>query len=227
MIKYDLGKIYKIVCNITGEIYIGSTIQTLALRLATHKHYNNTCTSKQIIERGDYSIELIENYTCNTRDELHSRERYYIDTLTCINNNKPLTDLERETYARDYRQRRQDYYKVKCRLWRQLHPEYMMFKCRAWREKKKAKSNSLALAKPVSSLPLVITYMSGIIQLPADPFEEVNDPHCRLEQSSDKYYNTIPFYENKMFTGNIYISDMTLDQQNEYDYNIKNICINL
>lgn len=217
MIKYDLGKIYKIVCNITGEIYIGSTIQTLALRLATHKHYNNTCTSKQIIERGDYSIELIENYPCNNRDELHARERYYIDTLTCINNNKPLTDLERETYARDYRQRRQDYYKVKCRLWRQLHPEYMMFKCKAWREKKKAKANT-------KCIDIVITYMSGVIQLPVDQASDFFTAHP-LEAVNEKYNNTIPFYENKMFTGKIYISDMSLDQQHEND--IKNICINL
>jgi predicted GIY-YIG superfamily endonuclease len=37
MNKYQQGKIYKIVCNETGDIYIGSTIEpTLARRLAKH-----------------------------------------------------------------------------------------------------------------------------------------------------------------------------------------------
>ena len=37
MVNYQLGKIYKIVCNETGEMYIGSTCEpTLARRLATH-----------------------------------------------------------------------------------------------------------------------------------------------------------------------------------------------
>ena len=37
MIDYSKGKIYKIVCNNTGLIYIGSTCEpTLARRLAKH-----------------------------------------------------------------------------------------------------------------------------------------------------------------------------------------------
>ncbi len=35
--KYLYGKIYQIVCNITGEIYVGSTITSLPKRLAVHK----------------------------------------------------------------------------------------------------------------------------------------------------------------------------------------------
>ncbi len=37
MPDYKLGKIYKIVCNITGKVYYGSTCEpTLARRLAKH-----------------------------------------------------------------------------------------------------------------------------------------------------------------------------------------------
>ena len=37
--KYQEGKIYKIVCNITGEVYYGSTIEKyLSSRLAKHKN---------------------------------------------------------------------------------------------------------------------------------------------------------------------------------------------
>ena len=35
--KYKNGKIYSIKCNITDNIYIGSTIQTLIKRLNDHK----------------------------------------------------------------------------------------------------------------------------------------------------------------------------------------------
>ena len=35
--RYEEGKIYKVVCNITGEEYYGSTIKTLKERLRLHK----------------------------------------------------------------------------------------------------------------------------------------------------------------------------------------------
>ena len=82
-LNYQNGKIYKIECNITNEIYIGSTCEpTLARRLTGHvaqyKRYKNckgnNVTSFKIIERGDYNIYLIENFPCTNRDELTKRE---------------------------------------------------------------------------------------------------------------------------------------------------------
>lgn len=35
--KYSRGKIYRLVCNKTGKVYYGSTIDTLIDRLAKHK----------------------------------------------------------------------------------------------------------------------------------------------------------------------------------------------
>ena len=82
--KYQEGKIYKIVCNISGEVYIGSTKNTLENRLG--KHICDThCMSKQIIERGDYEIILIKNYPCNSRYELEEEEAKYIRNNNCIN----------------------------------------------------------------------------------------------------------------------------------------------
>ena len=41
MVKdYQLGKIYKIVCNITGSVYIGSTCENRLSRRLSH-HVNN------------------------------------------------------------------------------------------------------------------------------------------------------------------------------------------
>lgn len=94
MVNYQFGKIYKIVCNITNKIYIGSTCEpTLARRLAKHvANYKQYIVNKQsyvsafdIIKSGDYQIILIENFSCNSKDELLARERYFTGVLDCIN----------------------------------------------------------------------------------------------------------------------------------------------
>ena len=94
MVNYNQGKIYKIVDNTNGNIYVGSTCEaTLAKRLAKHietfKSYkqgkSSYMSSYKIIQNGNYDIVLLELYPCESRDQLHSRERYYIETLNCIN----------------------------------------------------------------------------------------------------------------------------------------------
>ena len=98
MVNYQLGKIYKIVDNTNNNIYIGSTCEpTLARRLATHmgsyKNYleakKNNVTSFQIFANNDYEIILLELYPCNSKDQLHARERFYIESLKCVNKQYP------------------------------------------------------------------------------------------------------------------------------------------
>ena len=102
MPNYKDGKIYKIVCNITDECYIGSTTEpTLARRLSGHvgsyKSWkagkNKKVRSYDIIDRGDYKIYLIESYPCNSKDELISREGEIIRqnrmSCECINYSTP------------------------------------------------------------------------------------------------------------------------------------------
>jgi len=112
--KYLNGKIYKIVCNKTNLVYIGSTVEKyLCNRLKGHrKHYNEFLNGKnhytssfKILENGDYYIELVESYPCNSKDELLVRERYYFDNIECVNKFKPLiTDDEKKEYRKEYRQ---------------------------------------------------------------------------------------------------------------------------
>ena len=94
MVNYQLGKIYKIVDNTNNNIYIGSTCEpNLARRLANHicdyKQYlegkKANITSYQILANNDYNIVLIELYPCNSKDELHAKERFYIESLKCVN----------------------------------------------------------------------------------------------------------------------------------------------
>ena len=87
---YSKGKIYKIVCNTTGLVYIGSTITTLNRRLSGHKsNYNcgvKYITSKLVLENNNFEIILLENYPCDNRKQLELREGWYIRNNDCVNN---------------------------------------------------------------------------------------------------------------------------------------------
>ena len=89
MPDYQNGKIYKLVCNVTGKIYIGSTTQKyLSYRLTGHvRDYKNgvNITSSEIIKNNNYDIILLETYPCNNSMELRARERYYIENNICVN----------------------------------------------------------------------------------------------------------------------------------------------
>jgi hypothetical protein len=43
-----------------------------------------------VMENDDYDILLLEIYPCNWKDELHTRERYYIQNNECVNKSIPL-----------------------------------------------------------------------------------------------------------------------------------------
>jgi len=89
MVNYQKSKIYKIISTHTDKCYVGSTTKDrLSNRLAGHRSAfktGSTITSKYILELGDYEIVLLELYPCNSKDELHMRERHYIETLDCVN----------------------------------------------------------------------------------------------------------------------------------------------
>jgi hypothetical protein len=96
MVNYAESKIYKIVGS--GLTYYGSSCApTLAKRLAQHvddyKRYKNGkygyTTSFNIIELGDYTIVLVEKFPCESKDELHARERFYIENNDCVNKRIP------------------------------------------------------------------------------------------------------------------------------------------
>jgi Uri superfamily endonuclease len=70
MPDYQKGKIYKLWSPQGNEIYIGSTVNSLAKRLGHHKT-DSRCNSKYLFENYDVvKIELIEEYPCNNKMEL-------------------------------------------------------------------------------------------------------------------------------------------------------------
>ena len=106
MTDYQQGKIYKIISDNTNAVYVGSTVQTLSQRLATHVSHNkshklgllNNCKSFDIIDLDNYMIVLIEPYPCNSKEELKARERHWIESTPNCNNKNIPTRTHKEYY---------------------------------------------------------------------------------------------------------------------------------
>ncbi len=107
MPDYSRGKIYKIepVCeHEEHEIYIGSTsLKYLCERMAHHKRdFNKRDVSKKSSSYELFDkygcencvITLIENVNASTKEELLQKERYYIQSMKCINKSVPLRTLK-------------------------------------------------------------------------------------------------------------------------------------
>jgi len=107
MSDYLNGIIYKLVCEITGETYIGSTRLSLEDRL--NKHLTQNCCSRQILARGKYYIEQLELYPCNSRQELERREGEYQRVFECININ--IAGRTQAEYKQDNKEKVDEYRK--------------------------------------------------------------------------------------------------------------------
>lgn len=119
-IDYNNGKIYKIESHLGNKIYIGSTTKEyLSQRMAKHRSdYNrwkkgkgSHVTSYKIFD--EYGVDncfitLLESYSCKSRDELNSREGYYIKNMVCIN--KIIIGRTRKEYREDNKDHIKEYY---------------------------------------------------------------------------------------------------------------------
>jgi hypothetical protein len=104
MVNYANGKIYQVMAKHggdTGDVYVGSTTKEyLSQRMDEHrKHYrlwkggnHHYITVYGIFEK--YGIEnccivLLELVNATSIDELHARERHWIQSMPCVNKNIP------------------------------------------------------------------------------------------------------------------------------------------
>ena len=85
MPDYKNGKIYKLWSPQGDEIYIGSTVNTLARRKSLHKSKMNCCSKLLFEKYDDVRIELIEEFPCENKMELNKREGQHMRNNTCIN----------------------------------------------------------------------------------------------------------------------------------------------
>jgi hypothetical protein len=116
MVNYQNGKIYKIIDYTNDNIYIGSTCEKLCRRIQKHKAsykcYLNPnvkqgyMRSFDILKNNNFKIILIEDYPCKNKEQLLSREQYWIDKLNCINHNNPIHDNKK--YQQKWRDNNRD-----------------------------------------------------------------------------------------------------------------------
>ena len=103
MPNYQNSKIYKIIDNTNGNNYIGSTTLALSKRLAHHrgayKIFLRTdkgyITSFEILKNENFDIVLLEEVNCENKEQLHAKERHYIESIICI---KYIPTRTREEY---------------------------------------------------------------------------------------------------------------------------------
>jgi hypothetical protein len=129
MPNYSKGKVYKIVAETDEEYkpYIGSTIEQLSARMASHrckyfrfkdkKSNQSKCGSFELFDR--FGIEkcciiLIEDYSCENVEQLRARERYWFDNIPNCNNYKPIITPEEakqsiKLYQEKYNEEHKDY----------------------------------------------------------------------------------------------------------------------
>lgn len=100
--KYNKGKIYRLVNSVDDEVYVGSTIQSLAVRKGGHKTDAVRCPNVKVYKHlnnvgwDNVDIVLIENYACTSKEELNARERYWIEELKASLNNRIPTRTVKE-----------------------------------------------------------------------------------------------------------------------------------
>ena len=148
MRNYQNGKIYAIRSYQTDDVYIGSTTQSLSKRFSKHKEgykrylngKDSNVTSYNIIKFDDVYIELIENYPCNSKEELCRKEGQIIrQTENCVNKR-----IERRT-KREYYTDNKETINEKCREYHatsnyyENNKERLSKQNKEWYEKNKEK----------------------------------------------------------------------------------------
>ena len=105
--KYQNEKVYSISTVNRDKVYIGSSTKKLSERIIKHEHdyqhwgegKRNYTSSFDIIEDGNYIIDLLENFSCTTKQELNAKEQEYIEkTPNCINKYKAYCGMTKKEY---------------------------------------------------------------------------------------------------------------------------------
>ena len=136
---YKNGKIYQILNHKTNDVYVGSTCQPLSKRMAKHRHnlnqtkpynYNIYQTMRKLGVENFY-IELIENYPCDTVDELKAREGHYIRERGTLN-----THIEGRTKQEWYKDNIERVKQQKKARYEDMKP-YLLQQAKEYKEKHK------------------------------------------------------------------------------------------
>ena len=119
--KYQDGKIYKILNCKTTDIYVGATCQRLAKRMMNHrtkvKEGKDTALYNKMREIGieHFYIELIENYPCENSEQLNKREGEWMREIATLN--EKVAGRTNKEYKKDnkekIREQEKEYYETR------------------------------------------------------------------------------------------------------------------
>ena len=138
MDRYKKGKIYKIVDVGFNKCYYGSTTEPLSKRMERHrKDYKEFLQNGKNYTRsldilceygvGNCKILLVEDFPCETKEQLLRREGEYIKNNECVN--KQVAGRTRKEYYQDnseiLRQKSNDYYKENTKACNERSKQYV------------------------------------------------------------------------------------------------------
>jgi hypothetical protein len=96
--NYHFAKIYAITCLQTNLKYIGSTTKEYVMH-RINQHVNayasylngkaDYCSSFEVISKGHFDVEILEEFPCDSKQELKEREKHHIKNNICVNKNIP------------------------------------------------------------------------------------------------------------------------------------------
>ena len=143
---YHNAKIYRIICVDTNKQYIGSTFRNLEERLQKHKKdkkqyidgksYAHNCASYQLLD--NCYIELIEQYKCETGQELKTREQYYIESNECVNIQRA-KGIGNQEYQKEYQLKNKEKIKARKKEYNEKNKEKIKAQTKEYNEKNKDK----------------------------------------------------------------------------------------
>ena len=140
---YSQGIIYKITSKNTGRCYIGSTVQKLSMRMASHrrdyksykKGSKKYCSSYMILEDGNIKYECIAKNPCENLEQLRKAEGFYQKKYDCVN--LLIAGRTKKEYRQDNKQR----IKGRDSKYRQKNKEKISKQRKEYRQKNKEKIN--------------------------------------------------------------------------------------
>jgi len=118
IMDYSKSKIYKVLSpsHPNDGVYIGSTTQSLEQRFRQHRcdfgKNRYSCKSLSLFEYDDVSIELIEEYPCETKEELCLQEQKILDEIrgsgvSVLNHNNPIK-RDNKVYHKRHREKNRE-----------------------------------------------------------------------------------------------------------------------
>ena len=189
---YTKAKIYRLLCD-DGHYYVGSTTNTLDGRLSNHKQTAKTEPSRLVYKHintigwDHVKMELIEDFPCNSKEELTKQEDFYIKELKsdelCLNfirSNVPYEERKTlikeyyETHKENIIEQHKDYIEQNKEKADQYQADYRLINA----EKRREYSKNYAKEHPEANL----EYMKNYYEENKDKIKETNKKYVEANK---------------------------------------------